>query len=108
MVDGGYMVNKERLEQCFMDRKELALTMRRIESLGENSPLLQQLIGRSASIAAKIKAVEAYIDTIDSSIVRQILTLRYVEGLTIKEIGAYVGYSSKTVSRFLKKHFMET
>jgi DNA-directed RNA polymerase specialized sigma subunit len=78
-----------------------------METLSENSPLLQRLNIKATSLVARIEAVEDYIDSIDRSIVRQILTLRYVEGLTLKEIGAYVGYNAATITRLLKKHFME-
>ncbi len=53
--------------------------------------------------------VETFIDTVEDSGMRQLLTRRYLEGRTIKETAKLVGYSQKQAARlihgFFKKMF---
>ena len=98
-------MTKERLKSCYMLRKELALTERLIKEAGNDPLKSQRLLDKAASLKAEIEAIQNYIDSIESSRMRQILTLKYFEGLTARAVGAYMGYCPKSITRFLKKHF---
>ena len=40
-----------------------------------------------------------YIETVPDSIMRQILMLKYINGMTWKQIGAEIGYSARSIRR---------
>lgn len=40
-----------------------------------------------------------YIETVPDSIMRQILILKYINGMTWKQIGAEIGYSARSIRR---------
>lgn len=100
-------MTRERLENCYFLRKELALIRRRLESCGENAHQAQRLKERADELTSEIDAVEDYIASLDSSILRQMATLRFVEGMSLKDTAAYVGYSPCHAGRYIKKLFAE-
>jgi hypothetical protein len=65
-------------------------------------PRLSKLL---ANKIAECDAVEKYIEAIDDSVTRQILTLKYIEGKTIPEAAQYVGYSERQAKRILSGFF---
>ena len=95
----------QKLESCYLLRKELALTERRIKSCTENSQQKQRLENRATELMVYLDEIQDYIESLESSLLRQIITLRYFEGLTYKETADYVGYSSKQTRRILHNHF---
>ena len=102
-VERGIRLTRKQLETCYQLRKELALTVRRIETCGEDSPQTQRLKEKADVLSAEIEAVENYIDSLDNSLMRQIATLRFVEGMTLKDTAAYVGYSVMQTKRYIHK-----
>ena len=49
--------------------------------------------------------VTNYIETVDDTVIRMILTLKYINGLTWYQIGMEIGYSDRQVKRKHKKFF---
>jgi DNA-directed RNA polymerase specialized sigma subunit len=94
----------EQLKKCYPLRKELALTVRRMEaSVGG---LHQERLRKKAdALSAEIDAVMDYIESLESSLMRQVLTLRYFEGQDWKAVGAFVGLSRSQLTRILNKLF---
>lgn len=48
-----------------------------------------------------------YINTVDDSIMRQILMLKYINGMTWEQIGREIGYSSRSIRRKHSQFFRE-
>lgn len=55
-------------------------------------------------IFIELDAVMDYIDTLDNARDRQILTLRYVDGFSVKETAQKTGYKEKYLSTLLSEH----
>lgn len=53
----------------------------------------------------QLEAMEDWLDGIENSTDRSILRMYYRNGLTLKEIGAELGYSESMISKRLKKIF---
>jgi DNA-directed RNA polymerase specialized sigma24 family protein len=90
------------LDNCFEARKELLVVERQLEACNEGSYQVPHLRARKGRLMAELAAVEDYVDSLDSSLMRQLVTLHFVEGMSIKEVAAYVGYSEKHACRLLK------
>ena len=76
-----------------------------IEGSGESlvkRRLKQQLREKKASLMAELDAIMEYIDSLEDSVVHQIMTLRYVEGMSVEEDAGYVGYSDRQIRRIIK------
>jgi len=72
---------------------------------GYGSDAIPRLSARKAAKCAECKAVETYIDSIDDSIMWQLLTRRYIEGKTVAETAQLVGYSEVHVGRLINERF---
>jgi len=98
-------LTRKRLKEFYSLRKELALTERRLEACGENPQQMQRLREKVSELQAEVSAVEDFVESLESSILRQIITLRYIEGMTIEETGKYVGYGVSSVKKYCEKLF---
>ena len=74
---------------------------------GYGTQAVPRLSARKASCEAECAAVEKYIESVDDSVMRQILTRRYIENRTLKETAELVSYSESRVKQLLRG-FLET
>ena len=89
----GFPYNKHKIT---IEGSGESLVMRRLKKrLGE----------KKARLAEELDAIMEYIDSLEDSVVRQIVTLRYVEGLAVCEVAGLVGYSERQISRIIKAAF---
>lgn len=58
---------------------------------------------RKRRCVAELVALEGYISSITDSKTRQLLSLRYVEGLTLQEVAQEVGYDRSVVGKKIKQ-----
>jgi hypothetical protein len=77
-----------------------AITLR-----GYGSKSIPRLLARKSEYETECESVELFIEELDDSIMRQLLTRRYIEGKTLKETGRLVGYSDKQASRLIENFF---
>lgn len=73
------------------------------ESRGEL--LRKRLDCKCDELQGRIEQMEDWLDGIENSTDRSILRMYYRNGLTLKEIGAELGYSESMISKRLKKIF---
>jgi len=72
--------------------------------------LRKKLQRRLNELMDKREEIEEYIETVPDSLIRQIITLRYVNGLSWKQIAAHIGGGNtadsarKMCNRFLEKN----
>ena len=76
-----------------------------IEGYGSGGPEVQRLERRRRTLELECVAVEAYIEAVADSKMRQILTWRYLHGETVEETARLVGYSETHVKRLTKEFF---
>jgi DNA-directed RNA polymerase specialized sigma24 family protein len=95
-------VTRELLEQCKKGRDELLLVERQLEMCGTEPHRRHLLEDRAAKLRTDIGAVEAFINTLGDSVLRQVVALRYVEGLPLEATAEAVGYSLSQVKRRLR------
>ncbi|MDL2318082.1 hypothetical protein LJC74_03175 [Eubacteriales bacterium OttesenSCG-928-A19] len=72
---------------------------------GYGSSAIPKLAAKKAQRIAECETIEEYIDGLDDSLMRQLLTRRYIEGHTLEETAELVGYSETHVKRLLKDFF---
>lgn len=72
---------------------------------GYGSRAIPRLCERKSRFEAECDAIEKYIEGLDDSLIRQLLTRRYIEDRTLKETAILVGYSEIQAGRILKKFF---
>jgi len=92
----------KQLEEYHASRKELLLVERQMMAMGEESHQTPRLKERLEKLTAELDMVNDYIDSLDDSLSRQLITLRYVEGMTRKDVGAFVGLSEVQAGRRIK------
>ena len=73
---------------------------------GYGSRAVPRLCAKKADLEAECDAVERYIEMVDDSVLRQLLTRRYIEGRTLSETAELVGYSEAQTKRHIK-NFLE-
>jgi DNA-directed RNA polymerase specialized sigma subunit len=78
---------------------------RTISLRGYGSKAIPRLLARKAELEIECETVERYIETLDDSLMRQLLTRRYVEGYSLSETADKIGYSESQTSRILSKFF---
>ena len=122
-------MTKERIKKYASLKREIAMLEQQIYVVGETDPVIDyandyrsgkakpivikgygsrripRLSRRVTACYAECEAIEHYIDSVDNSTIRQILTRRYIEGKTMRETAAIVGYSESRVRAFLAGHF---
>ena len=72
---------------------------------GYGSKSIPKLLALKAKKEAECDAVEEYIEAVDDSVIRQLLTRRYIEGRSICESAQLVGYSERQAKRIIKGFF---
>lgn len=72
---------------------------------GYGSGRLPRLRARMAEKTAECHAIEEYVDSIEDSLMWQLLTCRYIEGRTLRETSEQVGYSESQTGRLLGRFF---
>ncbi len=72
---------------------------------GYGSRAIPRLCERRSRFEADCNEVEHFIEALDDSIMRQLLTRRYIEGNTLKDTAQLVGYSVKQASRLIEDFF---
>ena len=72
---------------------------------GYGSKTIPRLRQRKARLEAECRDIEECVERVDDSIMRQLLTRRFIENKTIKEAAALSGYCEKQASRKIKKFF---
>ena len=126
-------MTKQRLEQYRKLRREIAMLERQIRTAeitggivtdtvrgssstipyqqhdivitGYDSIDVPRLRAQKVAHDAECAAIKRYIETVDDSIIRQILVLRYIEGRTLGETAQLVDYSESRVKQLLKSFF---
>ena len=68
--------------------------------------LRDALAARRATCMAQLGALHRYIDSIDDSMMRQIMAGRYVDGLSWKEVAARIGERDEQYPRRLHNRFL--
>jgi len=76
---------EEMSEECLQERNEVAIKIRT----------------KTQKLMEKVNKAFEYIENIEDSTIRQILTYRYIDGLTWEQTGECMSYSWETVR---KKH----
>jgi hypothetical protein len=72
---------------------------------GYGSRAIPKLSARKAKYEAECDAIERFIEAVEDSVMRQLLTRRYIEGRTIKETAGLVGYTPKYISQKIVEFF---
>ena len=72
---------------------------------GYGSHAVPKLSARKAWCIGECDAIEDFICNLEDSIMRQLLTRRYIEGRSIKETGELVGYSERQAGRLINDFF---
>ena len=75
---------------------------------GYGSSSIPKLCERRDKRKAECAAVEAFIDTVEDSTMRQILARRYIEDRSLEETALLIGYSKGHISRLVNDFFSET
>ena len=74
---------------------------------GYGSRAFPRLRERMVAKTIECEAIENYINSVEDSIMWQLLTIRYIEGKSLKEtaeqVGYTTGYASKLINDFLKR-----
>jgi len=69
--------------------------------------LKKRLRERLAERTAKFEAIQAFIDSVDDSAVRQIIEYRYIDGLSWLNIAMKMGSRNKSTPYMIVKRFFE-
>lgn len=72
---------------------------------GYGSSRIPRLRARMAAKIAECNEIEVYIDSIEDSLMWQMLTYRYIEGLTLIETADRIGYSTSYIAYLLGEFF---
>lgn len=84
---------------------EIPYAMHNITIKGYTSQTVPRLQKRKALLEKQCIAVELYIEGLPDSLLRQILTRRYIEGRHLADTAALVGYSVRQIKRLIKNFF---
>lgn len=84
---------------------EIPYAMHNVVIKGYATRHVPKLHKRKAKLEAECAAVEKYIEDVEDSIMRQLLTRRYIEGKSIAEAADLVGYSEIHTKRLYKNFF---
>lgn len=94
-----------RLRQLRYLKREADQLSRRIAGL-EGTARGDRLEARRARCMAQLAALYEFIDGIDDSQMRQIMTCRYVDGHTWRGVAAYIGERDEQYPRRLHNRFL--
>lgn len=84
---------------------EIPYAMHNITIKGYTSPTVPRLQKRKALLEKQCTAVERFVESVEDSVMRQILTRRYIEGRQLADTAALVGYSVRQIKRLIKNFF---
>lgn len=84
---------------------EIPYAMHNITIKGYTSQTVPRLQKRKALLEKQCTAVELYIEGLPDSLLRQIITWRYIYGKSLAETARQVGYSESQTKRRIKKFF---
>lgn len=88
-------------------RRSLKITGRDNRSHRRMMDLKDRLIKRRRELELEVEEIEAFIETVEDSGIRQILELRYIDGLKWREVSHEVyGYPSEELARIKLKRFL--
>lgn len=73
------------------------------ECIRERDNIGKTINDKCHKLFIRINEAFDYIESIDDSELRTILTYRYIDGLNTKDIGECIGWSSRTIERRLKE-----
>lgn len=85
--------------------KELPYAMHNITIKGYTTQCVPRLMERKALLEKECTAVERFVGNVEDSVMRQILTRRYIEGRQLADTAALVGYSVRQIKRLIKNFF---
>jgi DNA-directed RNA polymerase specialized sigma24 family protein len=85
--------------------KEIPYAMHNIVIKGYTSSHVPRLIKRKAAREKECREIERFVESIEDSVLRQLFTWRYIEGLSVAESAARVGYSRKQATRLFCSFF---
>ena len=80
-------------------------TKRSVAIQGYGSRAIPRLSKQKARYEAECDAIERYIESVEDSRIRQLLTRRYIEGRQLKEAAPLANYSYSQAKRLLKELF---
>lgn len=100
------MTHKELSEFSYL-RSEIRLNKARLADAAAagDTELAAMLERKIQGDVEKQKQVQAYIDALPNSLMRQIFTLKFCEGLTIDRVASVTGKSATSIKRRLSRHF---
>ena len=101
-------MTREQLKECCTARKELLLIKHQLKAGGEDTIQTSRLKKRAERMEVNLGSIEDYIDSLGSSILRQIVTLRYIEDMSIKDTAAFMGYSESRIKGYLTELFRDS
>lgn len=84
---------------------EIPYAMHNITLRGYVSQTVPRLQKRKALLEKQCAAVELYIEGLPDSLLRQIITWRYIYGKSLAETARQVGYSESQTKRRIKRFF---
>lgn len=84
---------------------EIPYAMHNITIKGYTSQTVPRLQKRKALLEKQCTAVERFVESVEDSVMRQILTRRYIEGRQLADTAALVGYSVRQIKRLIKNFF---
>ena len=85
--------------------KEAPYATHKIIIKGYASRTVPRLKQRKAMLEKQCTAVERFVESVEDSVMRQILTRRYIEGRQLADTAALVGYSVRQIKRLIKNFF---
>ena len=78
---------------------------RNILVTGNGNPQLPRLYTRKREREAECAAIEMFVDSVEDSVMWQLLTRRYLDGCTIQETADLMNYSTVHVGRLIDNFF---
>lgn len=73
----------------------------------EISRLKVKLMRRKYRLITQLNEIEAFIDSIEDSLIRQAITLYYIEGKSWQATAVKMGYSSESIPRMMVNRYFE-
>lgn len=84
---------------------EIPYAMHNITIKGYTSQTVPRLQKRKALLEKQCAAVERYVEGLPDSMTRQIITWRFICGMSLSETARQVGYSVSQTKRLIRKFF---
>jgi len=90
-----------------MSAAEFPYNKRPVAVIGYGSKRLPKLYDAKRTREAECERIEEFVESVEDSLMRQLLTCRYIEGMKLCETAFIVGYSESQAKRLLSAFFQK-